>query len=327
MIGSDAAGEARPGSDGDLMDGAFLSATVIVTRDGFDGLEVLMVRRSADLVTHGGAWAFPGGRSDPVDRQGADRVATAHRTGVREVREETGLDLGEADLTPTARWVTPLERPRRYDAHFFHSHLDRDQPAVADGVEIVEAEWVRPTQALADGLARRRTLPGPTAITLRELATFESSVSAAESFRRRSPREFVPHTVWDEEGVEIHLYREDAGFSERDHGALGPRHRMIRQAGGMRYEWSEEATRIPVHRWKGLVERRTSDSPPQLAWVDDGRRFTLESGREAWELLRLPSPPEHPRDPLLMAAEMAELSLREITTVAELARAIQRSAQ
>jgi 8-oxo-dGTP pyrophosphatase MutT (NUDIX family) len=45
------------------------AATVMLVRDGSDGLEVFMVRRSLRLVFAGGAHVFPGGAVDEVDRQ------------------------------------------------------------------------------------------------------------------------------------------------------------------------------------------------------------------------------------------------------------------
>ncbi|HMC67928.1 MAG TPA: NUDIX domain-containing protein [Mycobacteriales bacterium] len=45
------------------------AATVMLVRDGSDGLEVFMVRRSLRLVFAGGAHVFPGGAVDAVDRQ------------------------------------------------------------------------------------------------------------------------------------------------------------------------------------------------------------------------------------------------------------------
>lgn len=49
-----------------------LAATVVVVRDGEDGLEVLMVLRNRSLKFGGGSWVFPGGRVDEADYLGAD---------------------------------------------------------------------------------------------------------------------------------------------------------------------------------------------------------------------------------------------------------------
>jgi len=73
------------------------------------GLSVLLTRRSADMPTHSGQIAFPGGRRQEDD---ADAIATA----LREAREEVGLDpayvrvLGASDPyeTVTQFRVTPI---------------------------------------------------------------------------------------------------------------------------------------------------------------------------------------------------------------------------
>ncbi len=92
------------------------SATVMVVRDGPQGLEVLMVRRHAHSGVLGGAHVFPGGKLDAadtrVDPDALDQPAAAcvqalaepaldpatalglHVAAVRETFEECGLLLG-----------------------------------------------------------------------------------------------------------------------------------------------------------------------------------------------------------------------------------------
>lgn len=45
------------------------AATVMVVRDGADGLEVFMLRRTLDAVFAGGLYVFPGGAVDDADRR------------------------------------------------------------------------------------------------------------------------------------------------------------------------------------------------------------------------------------------------------------------
>ena len=44
------------------------AATVLIVRDGVDGLEVFMLRRNLRSDFVGGAYVFPGGAVDPPDR-------------------------------------------------------------------------------------------------------------------------------------------------------------------------------------------------------------------------------------------------------------------
>lgn len=92
------------------------AATVAVTRDSADGLEVLLLQRTHTAVFMPGAYVFPGGAVDDADRRplpvsrtgGIDEDAAARMIGVprdglafllaaiRECFEEAGLLLGEA---------------------------------------------------------------------------------------------------------------------------------------------------------------------------------------------------------------------------------------
>ena len=54
------------------------AATVMVVRDGADGLELFMLRRTLDAVFAGGLYVFPGGAVDDADRH-PDVEACVHR--------------------------------------------------------------------------------------------------------------------------------------------------------------------------------------------------------------------------------------------------------
>ncbi len=71
------------------------AATVVLVRDGAEGLEVLLAKRSSKLAFHGGAWVFPGGRIDPDDYAGEpeDVLAAARRGAAREAKEEAGVEV------------------------------------------------------------------------------------------------------------------------------------------------------------------------------------------------------------------------------------------
>ncbi|MEH7829011.1 NUDIX hydrolase [Gemmobacter denitrificans] len=135
------------------------AATVILTRQGASGPEVLMGQRGAGAVFMPSKYVFPGGAVDATDagvplaaplpdactarltgEPGAETLAAA---AIREVFEETGLALGRCGSWPGAipagwesfaarglvpcaaglrfvfRAITPPGRPRRFDARFF----------------------------------------------------------------------------------------------------------------------------------------------------------------------------------------------------------------
>ena len=66
----------------------------MLVRDGADGLEVFMIRRSLRLVFAGGAHVFPGGAVDDTDRQTGGEASVAFKVAaVRECFEEAGFLL------------------------------------------------------------------------------------------------------------------------------------------------------------------------------------------------------------------------------------------
>src|SRR4029450_3030668 len=96
------------------------AATVVLLRQGDHACEGLLVRRSAQLSFHGGAWGFPGGRIDPADYAlRGDGVVGGWHAAVRQAREEPGLALSPEALVLVSRWITPTPLPKRFDTWFF----------------------------------------------------------------------------------------------------------------------------------------------------------------------------------------------------------------
>lgn len=87
------------------------AATVMLIRDGADGIEVFMMLRPAEMSFAAGALVFPGGKVDPQDRHAAllahlpsaetlDETARALRVAsIREVFEESGVLLARHQTT------------------------------------------------------------------------------------------------------------------------------------------------------------------------------------------------------------------------------------
>src|SRR3982750_240531 len=85
------------------------AATVLLLRDGPDGMEVFMIVRHEKSDVHAGALVFPGGRVDPEDYElaadttvcpaedGSDAAMAPLRVAaVRETFEECGVLLARA---------------------------------------------------------------------------------------------------------------------------------------------------------------------------------------------------------------------------------------
>ena len=74
------------------------TVTLTLTRDGLDGVEVLLGRRAESMRAFPGYWAFPGGGVSRTDREGESFVqnTTSGSTSsvvavVREMTEELGV--------------------------------------------------------------------------------------------------------------------------------------------------------------------------------------------------------------------------------------------
>ncbi len=201
------------------------AATVLLLRNGESGVEVLMLRRNSEIA-FGGMWVFPGGRVDADDavetvepgdaglgedgpelcgltpsvagagREAREVLAVSRQAAVREVKEETMLDIEPGSLVPWSFWVPPpmtvmaRNGPRRRFATWFFA-VDAPGGEVAiDHGEIHDDEWLTPAGALTKHHAGQIELAPPTWISLWQLSRHDSVGSALAWARRNKPRFF-----------------------------------------------------------------------------------------------------------------------------------------
>ncbi len=196
------------------------ASTVMLVRDGADGIEVFMLRRTIAAAFAGGAYVFPGGKVDAADGEiesdAAYRVAAirevyeeagvllardadgrtvddghpalAHRDqvydgslDVRALCARHGLELAVDQLAYVSRWITPKgETTRRFDTRFFIAEAPAGQSSHHDDNETIASFWVRPEDALARQAAGELMMLPPTIVNLRLLA---DAGTAAEAMR------------------------------------------------------------------------------------------------------------------------------------------------
>lgn len=122
----------------------------------------------------------------PPDRLAAYRRACQADDGAfwAMLREEK-LRLTTDRLVYFAHWITPEERPFRFDTRFFAAPMPAGQEAIADDCEIIDVRWMTPGEALA-ALARGDiTLRLP---TVRNLALMRGDFTVAQILRRLGNR-------------------------------------------------------------------------------------------------------------------------------------------
>ena len=192
----------RPGPGEELNTGAVSTprdaATVIVLRGGGERLEVLLVKRNPEQRFMGGAWVFPGGA---VDGGEDHRIA-----GVREVAEEAGIDLPDAEaLIEFSRWITPAQVKIRFDTRFFLVAAPDTAEPVPDGGETVDLGWYSPTGALEAYERDEILLVFPTIKTLEQLAPFGSASELLEWATGREVLPVEPRVVFEGEVARVVL--------------------------------------------------------------------------------------------------------------------------
>lgn len=165
-----------------------------------------MIRRARTLRVWPGYLAFPGGvlESDDVkaagmacgepddftrlapphfvlagdewDRKSPDRERLFRSlvlAGLRELLEETGIDLGKDDLSVLCylgRRVTPREFSRRFDTHFFAARAPEGAVGALRSGEVEGCLWVYPARALRLYAEGQWPIVPPTLDALRALS-------------------------------------------------------------------------------------------------------------------------------------------------------------
>jgi 8-oxo-dGTP pyrophosphatase MutT (NUDIX family) len=143
------------------------AATVMLLRDGDDGMEVFMIVRHHKSDVHAGALVFPGGRVDPEDydlavdaavfptQAGVDAAMAALRVAaVRETFEECGVLLararGEDALVGAAR-LRDIEAAHRSamtrGERTFGAILAAEDLVLAPEAMVYFANWITPERS------------------------------------------------------------------------------------------------------------------------------------------------------------------------------------
>lgn len=223
------------------------SATICLLREGPQGLQVMMGRRSASAKFMANAWVFPGGRVDETDQERAVELVAGDNeadqlpwilAALRETVEEAGIWLtdpprsevlgdrsvydvlvqaGETFVVKAcyfANWVTPADMPIRYDARFFACVVADDLTPIPDGHEIDVAEWVRPADAILRAAQHQWLVPFPTHVTLERLAMAKTAAAFMELAENEAVDAVKPRIKIEDDGSLRVVLPGESGFDE-----------------------------------------------------------------------------------------------------------------
>jgi len=197
------------------------AATVVLLREGSDGVQTYLMRRARTMAFAPGMHVFPGGRVDDIDRVAGEGLAAddfpfdvdAARAGadesqlralvacaIREVEEETGVALDAASLALIDHWVTPEAETHRYDVRFFAAVVPEGQDASPRGTEADAAAWMSPDGTLQAHRSGAMPMLPPTVAVLEFLATHAgtTAILAAGVGRALAPR--MPRPLLNPDG-------------------------------------------------------------------------------------------------------------------------------
>lgn len=218
------------------------AATVVLLRDGTQGIEVLMLRKTSK-ISFGGMWVFPGGKIDAEDYPGKDpdsgaTEAAARNAAVRETAEEAGLALSVDDFVQFSHWTPPPSTPKRFATWFFAAPARGAEDIVrVDGQEIDDYQWVNPTTALERHALQEIDLVPPTWVSLYHLSQFDKTAAAISRLQREPVRSYFTRLAKRSDGVRVAMWHGDAGYDDynADADVSQNSHRLVMAPGGFEY--------------------------------------------------------------------------------------------
>jgi 8-oxo-dGTP pyrophosphatase MutT (NUDIX family) len=155
------------------LDEAALILRIAAIRETFEECGILLARGGGALLT---AELLAG----LLDRHSSSDA------GFAALVTAAKLELATDDLVPYAHWITPVDRPKRFDTHFFLAPAAHDQIAIHDGREAVDAVWMTPQAVLGGADAGRIKLVFATRMNLVKLAR-SATVADALAAAREAP--------------------------------------------------------------------------------------------------------------------------------------------
>jgi 8-oxo-dGTP pyrophosphatase MutT (NUDIX family) len=149
---------------------------------------------------------------DTADWEAERQALEARELSLSRLFADRGLYLRADLLRPWAHWITPEIEHRRFDTRFFVAALPAGQRTRDVAGEADHAAWVRPADALAERERGERVMVPPTAMTLADLAGFETVADVRAAAETRVVRPVLPRLVRGDDGRVRFLVPGDPGY-------------------------------------------------------------------------------------------------------------------
>lgn len=152
---------------------------IAAVRETFEEAGLLIARASGATTLAGAEQAHrmvAAERGQPRQGQSARFVAAIEREK---------LLLATDHMIHFGHWITPTWAPKRFDTHFFMTAAPVEQRQNFDRDESAEGVWIKPSEALKQADAGKRTLVAVTRCTLELLDTWATVALATAAARKR----------------------------------------------------------------------------------------------------------------------------------------------
>jgi 8-oxo-dGTP pyrophosphatase MutT (NUDIX family) len=125
--------------------------------------------------------------------------------GLRGLAVANGLMLSGDELVYIAHWITPLPEPRRYDTRFFAARAPEGAVCDVHDLEMTDAVWLHPAEAVERFRDGAMKLLPPTVHTLLSLSRFASWNELRAALADAPVPSITPRMEPDPQGVAIVL--------------------------------------------------------------------------------------------------------------------------
>jgi 8-oxo-dGTP pyrophosphatase MutT (NUDIX family) len=186
-----------------------LAYFVAAIRECFEEAGILLASRFDGSAIDFGDFATAARFVEHRRRLNAGELSFAAFCDTEDLRLETSR------LASFSHWITPEGSPRRYDTRFFVAELPRGQQALQDDIEVIEAIWIEPSEAIARRKADEIDMLFPTEKNLEAIAGFRSSRALLEATEKAEVPTILPKITVSgaDQGVRI-LLPGDPGYDE-----------------------------------------------------------------------------------------------------------------